>query len=51
MSEVANVLDELRWIHEGDAWHGAALKESLSGVTAEQAAAWRAMAVPSRTSR
>ncbi|PYS83670.1 MAG: hypothetical protein DMF67_08355 [Acidobacteria bacterium] len=39
MSEVANVLDELRWIHEGDAWHGAALKESLSGVTAEQAAA------------
>jgi uncharacterized damage-inducible protein DinB len=39
MSEVANILDELRRIHDGDAWHGAALKESLSGVTAGQAAA------------
>ena len=39
MSEVANIVDELRRIHAGDAWHGAALKESLSGVTAEQAAA------------
>jgi uncharacterized damage-inducible protein DinB len=39
MSEVANILDELRRIHDGDAWHGAALKESLSGVSAEQAAA------------
>ncbi len=39
MSEVANILDELRRIHDKDAWHGAALKESLSGVTAKQAAA------------
>src|SRR5918911_1736209 len=39
MSELADILDELRRIHDGDAWHGAALKESLSGVTAEQAAA------------
>src|SRR2546423_10106367 len=39
MSEVANILDELRRIHDEDAWHGAALKESLSGVTTEQAAA------------
>lgn len=39
MSELANIIDELRKIHDGDAWHGAALKESLSGVTAEQAAA------------
>jgi uncharacterized damage-inducible protein DinB len=39
MSEIENILDELRRIHAGDAWHGPALKESLSGVTAEQAAA------------
>ncbi len=39
MSEIENILDELRRIHDGDAWHGPALKESLSGVTAEQAAA------------
>ena len=39
MSEMANILDELRRIHDKDAWHGAALKESLADVTAEQAAA------------
>src|ERR1043165_1110489 len=39
MSEIENILDELRRIHAGDAWHGPALKESLSGATAEQAAA------------
>ena len=39
MSELADILDELRRIHDKDAWHGPALKESLSGVTAEQAAA------------
>jgi uncharacterized damage-inducible protein DinB len=39
MSEFENILDELWRIHAGDAWHGPALKESLSGVTAEQAAA------------
>jgi uncharacterized damage-inducible protein DinB len=39
MSELANIIDELRRIHDGDAWHGASLKELLSGVTAEQAAA------------
>ena len=39
MSEIANILDELRRIHAGDAWHGPSLKESLDGVRAEQAAA------------
>jgi uncharacterized damage-inducible protein DinB len=39
MSEMTNILDELRRIHDKDAWHGAALKESLADVTAEQAAA------------
>lgn len=39
MSELADIIDELKRIHEGDAWHGPALRESLNGVTAEQAAA------------
>jgi hypothetical protein len=39
MSEVANSLDKLRRIHDREAWHSAALKESLTGMTAEQSAA------------
>ncbi len=39
MSEIENVLDQLRRIYEGDAWHGPALRELLADVTAEQAAA------------
>lgn len=38
MSEMANLLDELKRIHEADAWHGRSLKEILSGLTAEQVA-------------
>ena len=38
MSEIENILDELKRVHNGDAWHGPALHELLSGVTAEQAA-------------
>jgi uncharacterized damage-inducible protein DinB len=38
-SEITNLLDELKKIHEGNAWHGPALREILAGVTAEQAAA------------
>src|SRR5437867_12394646 len=39
MSQVANLLDELKRIHNGGAWHGPALREALAGVTAEQATA------------
>src|SRR5258705_1841894 len=37
MSELADKMEELRRIHEGEAWHGPALSELLSDVTAEQA--------------
>jgi uncharacterized damage-inducible protein DinB len=39
MSELAMIIDELQRIHTGEAWHGPALRDLLSGVTAEQAAA------------
>lgn len=39
MSEIQTIIDELKSIHDGDPWHGPSLKEILSGVTAEQAAA------------
>ena len=39
MSKVQTIIDEVKNIHDGDAWHGPSLKELLSGVTAEQAAA------------
>ena len=39
MSEITHIIEELNSIHDGDAWHGAALRESLAGLTAEQAAA------------
>lgn len=37
MSELAGFIEELKMIHDGDAWHGPALSELLSGVTHEQA--------------
>jgi uncharacterized damage-inducible protein DinB len=39
MSEVARIEDQLKRAFEGQAWHGPALQELLSGVTAERAAA------------
>jgi uncharacterized damage-inducible protein DinB len=39
MSKIQAIVEELKNIHGGEAWHGPALKESLSGVTARQAAA------------
>ncbi|MDQ3817755.1 MAG: DinB family protein [Acidobacteriota bacterium] len=39
MSEAAYIADELKEIHEGNAWHGPSLREALEGITAEQAAA------------
>jgi uncharacterized damage-inducible protein DinB len=38
-TNIVDIVDELERIHEGDAWHGPALRELLSSVTAEQAAA------------
>ncbi|MCI0665053.1 MAG: DinB family protein [Acidobacteria bacterium] len=39
MSEVETIIDELKNIHDGEAWHGPSLIEILSGVTAREAAA------------
>src|SRR5262245_11117883 len=39
MSEIHTIIDDLINIHDGDAWHGPSLKEIISSVTAEQAAA------------
>lgn len=39
MSEAMSIVDELKEIHGGNAWHGPSLLESLSGITAERAAA------------
>lgn len=38
MSEITAIIDELKIIHDGDAWHGPSLKENLSGISAVQAA-------------
>jgi uncharacterized damage-inducible protein DinB len=39
MSFTQTIIDDVKNIHDGDAWHGPSLKEIISGVTAEQAAA------------
>ncbi len=39
MSELATIIEELKNIHRGDAWHGPSLHQSLDGLTAAQAAA------------
>jgi len=39
MSEIANIVDQLKRIYEGDAWHGPALRELLADVSVERAAA------------
>ena len=36
--EGERIAEQLRRMHEGDAWHGPSLKELLEGVTAQQAA-------------
>jgi len=37
MSEKEQLLDELRRIYEGDAWHGESLTEILAGITSDKA--------------
>jgi uncharacterized damage-inducible protein DinB len=39
MSQIQITIDQLKEIHDGDAWHGPSLKEILKGVNASQAAA------------
>ena len=39
MSEKTNIIDELKNIHDGDAWHGPSLSEILELVKPEQAVA------------
>ena len=39
MNEIANIVDEATRAYEGNAWHGPALKELLSDVSAAQASA------------
>jgi uncharacterized damage-inducible protein DinB len=39
MSELKNLVDEFKTIHHGDPWHGPSLREILSDITAEEAAA------------
>jgi uncharacterized damage-inducible protein DinB len=39
MPHIQTIIDDLKNIHDGDAWHGPSLKEILSGVSAKQAAA------------
>ena len=39
MSEAAYIADELKEIHNGNAWHGLSLLDALAGITPEQAAA------------
>jgi uncharacterized damage-inducible protein DinB len=38
MNEMERISDQLRRAHEGDAWHGPALRELLADVSAERAA-------------
>lgn len=39
MSEIKEIIEELKNIHDGNAWHGASLKDALDGITCDQAAA------------
>lgn len=39
MSEIEVIIEELKNIHNGNAWHGAALADALDGIACEQAAA------------
>lgn len=39
MSEIKQIVEQLKNIHNGNAWHGASLAEALGGITFERAAA------------
>jgi hypothetical protein len=38
MSEIARMFEQLKRVHEGEAWHGPSVGEALAGVTAIHAA-------------
>jgi uncharacterized damage-inducible protein DinB len=38
VSEIKEIINELKNIHDGNAWHGSSLKDALDGIKAEQAA-------------
>jgi uncharacterized damage-inducible protein DinB len=38
MSEIARIFEQLKQVHEGEAWHGPSVGEALAGVTAIDAA-------------
>jgi uncharacterized damage-inducible protein DinB len=38
MSEIERIVEQLRQVHEGEAWHGPSVREAVAGVTAEGAA-------------
>jgi hypothetical protein len=39
MSEIERIVEQLRQVHEGEAWHGPSVREAVAGVTARGAAA------------
>ncbi len=39
MSKIKEIINELKNVHHGNAWHGASLKDALEGIACEQAAA------------
>ena len=39
MSEIEEIINELKNIHDGNAWHGASLNDALDGITSGQGAA------------
>jgi hypothetical protein len=39
MSEIERIVEQLRQVHEGEAWHGPSVREAVEGVTAKGAAA------------
>jgi hypothetical protein len=38
MFEIEEIINELKNIHDGNAWYGASLNDALNGITCEQAA-------------
>lgn len=39
MSEIKAIINELKNVHDGNAWHGASLTDALQGIACDQAAA------------
>jgi hypothetical protein len=37
MGEIERIVEQLRQVHEGEAWHGPSVREAIEGVTAKAA--------------